>query len=118
MKKFDDKEKEWDYKVNRGHVDYRKFLDESTCPACNIDEKLKGLLMIGMIYDHKKKKFVKKDRVHDTEYCFKWYGGLILTGYRIRKEKKLTNERIEEIVNVSFEKLKELDAKFNSKGGT
>ncbi len=108
MKKFDDEEKKLDRMINLIHVSYQKFLNKDTCPTCNIPK----ILAVLRDTSFSEAEIKKRKWIHNVESCFKWYAGLMLSLKKDKTGKYLSEERLQELINHSFNILTKFDRKY------
>lgn len=111
---FDDREKKQDRRFNRTYLDFRKFVNEDTCPTCNISPVMRAAR--DYKFSGTGKGVIKIKWVHDVRNCFSWYATILLVGRKDRFGKYLTPKNLQKMIDSGFRMMNQLDKKFTEKG--
>jgi len=114
LKNFDDREKKHDRTFNRIYLDFRKFVNEDTCPTCHISPVLKAVR--DYKYNETETKVIKIKWVHNVRNCFSWYATIVMASTKDRFGKHLTPENLQKMIDTGFKMMNRMDKKFTEKG--
>ena len=114
MTNFDKDESENDRKFNRVYLDFRKFVNEDTCPTCHISPVMTAAR--DYKFDEKTGDVVSIKWVHNVRNCFSWYATIVMATKKDRFGKYLTPENLQMMIDRGFKMMNRMDKKFTERG--